>query len=293
MENMLTTKAHRFHIGGRIHDKNKRDHKKKHHHHHRHHQPEHTEQKQDKEPVETKKSSKSGISMPVLFSNVEASSTFTVAFSVAGEIWIWGHLDGVKGHHSGSGKQSIRLLSDLLPGHVQGGEIVCRRNTLLVNTKLGVYSIERSKMKGGNQNKQKHHIKPLSLSKPTLVARRLSILDGQDVHSLKLAPGPRLYAILSQQMPAGMQVLRLKEGHTQDGSLEITHTAGDHLQFQVSLRTHPSVNATTRHGILRRANYLSLTTRVEPTKPNETGGTNKSNEPIATGSAAGSAAGAG
>jgi alpha-tubulin suppressor-like RCC1 family protein len=239
---MLGTRADRLHIGGV--KKQERKTKNRHHHH----------QKDQVKEVPTEKP-KVGMSMPVLFSNVEAGDTYTVAFSVAGELWLWGELQGVAGTTLNRGKQSIHLISELLPGHVQGGELICMGENLVISTKLGVFSMESKRVKTNNHHEQ---------VKTHLVARRLSILDGQDVKSLKLAKGPRLFAVLSHQTDAGMQVLRLKKGHTQFGSLEIVHTAGEHLQFEVSLRTHPSANATTRHGTIRRANYLSSTTRVAP-----------------------------
>ena len=106
--------------------------------------------------------------MPVLFSNVAAGSTYTAAFSVAGEMWLWGELHGVRGQESGNipsnGKQqqqqqqqqSVRLISDLLPGQVLGGEIMCEGEHLVVNTKLGVFSIEGkdTKPRGGKRKRR-------------------------------------------------------------------------------------------------------------------------------------------
>ena len=281
---MLVSRAKRFHIGGAA-NKNERRRKKKKKRHHHHHQQQQQQQQQQDDDDEVLgggdvKAGKQGVlSMPVLFSNVAAGSTYTVAFSVAGEMWLWGELHGVRGGHepgrntpsNNSKQQSVQLISDLLPGQVLGGEIMCEGEHLVVNTKLGVFSIEgKETRRGGKKKKEKNKNKnkdspngKTSHSTSILVARRISILDGQDVHSLKLAPGPRMFAVLARQKEAGMQVLRLKDQEAQQGSLEIVHTAGEHLEFEVSLRTHPSVKATTRHGMIRRSNYLSLVRRSE------------------------------
>ena len=268
---MLTTRAARFHIGGA----KKKDHKKKKK-KNNHHQKDWRKMKSKmsavtgfrKEGTDTASFSSGGttattvmmaektktrMSMPVLFASVEAGDTYTVAFSNAGELWLWGTLQGVTDDSGMKSKQNVCLLSNLLPGHVHGGDIITKCEHLVISTKLGVFSIEGRKTTTKGTETKRH-----------LVARKLSILDGQDVKSLQLAKGPRLFTILSKQKDAGIQVLRLKTGQTQFGSLEIVHTAGTNLQLEVSLRTHPSVNATTRHGTIRRANYLSSITRVAP-----------------------------